>query len=88
MSESLLFKFKPKDTSFGVTRQTLKALAQTLGVSETMAVHTALARFAREVLPAYEKDDGPLTPAELASVQSAANAQLPTGQHISYKSLF
>ena len=84
---NLLIKFKSKDTDFGVTRETLKALAQEMDVSETMAVHLALSRFAKEVLPTYEQDDGPLQRADIARIRAAAQAKLPTGKRRSKKSL-
>ena len=39
-------------------------LARTLGLSETQVIHAALATFARQALPQYEPDDGPLTAAQ------------------------
>jgi len=43
-------------------------LARTLGLSETQVVHVALANLARQTLPRYEPDDGPLTPEQLAAI--------------------
>ena len=60
----LLLQFRPTDTLSGVTRETVKRMAEALGFNETQAVHLALARLAKEVLPAYEPDDGPLTQAQ------------------------
>ncbi len=45
--KNLLLKFKSKDSLYGVTRETLKALADKMDVSETMVVHLALSRFAK-----------------------------------------
>lgn len=87
MSASLLLKFKSKDTPSGVTRMTLKSVAESLGLSETMAVHKALAGLARDVLPAYAIDDGPLSKADVFWVQSVANEKLPKGKIIGVKSL-
>jgi len=87
MSESLLLKFKSRDTTAGVTRRTLKVVAESLGLSETMVVHHALAALAKDVLPAYEMDDGPLSKKDIAWVQSAANEKLPKGELVSFKSL-
>jgi len=55
--DGLLLKFRLRDTKFGVTRETVKALAHALDVSETRAIHMALAQFAAHVLPAYEVMD-------------------------------
>jgi hypothetical protein len=87
MSDKLLLKFRDKDTSYGVTRETLKALAAELDTTETMVVHLAVSRFAREILPAYEADDGPLSSPYLAWLKKVARTQLPKGKVIRRKSL-
>lgn len=85
---SLLLKFRAKDTQFGVTRSTVKKMASLYDLSETEVVHMALSRMAKEDLPAYEADDGPLTSRQLNAVRKAAAAGLPVGQVVSKKSLF
>lgn len=87
-ADSLLLKFRAKDTRFGVTRATVKALASELDTTETQVVHMALSKLADEILPAYAADDGPLTPSQLANVQNRANAQLPQGDVVDKQSLF
>jgi hypothetical protein len=77
---NLLLKFKSKDSPYGVTRETLKALADELDISETMVVHLALSRFAKEVLPAYEADDGQLTAGNIAHIRKLAERKLPERQ--------
>lgn len=84
---NLLLKFKSKDSPYGVTRETLKALAAKMDVSETMVVHLAISRFAKEVLPAYEMDDGPLTAADISHVRKAAQPMLPKGKVLNTRSL-
>jgi len=84
---NLLLKFKSKDSPYGVTRETLKALADEMDVSETMAVHLAISRFAKEVLPAYEIDDGPLTVGDINRIRKAAEPMLPKGKVINTRSL-
>lgn len=84
---NLLLKFKSRDSSYGVTRETLKALAEEMDVSETTVVHLAISRFAREVLPAYEADDGPLTATDVKRVRKAAQPMLPTGKVLRTRSL-
>lgn len=84
---NLLLKFKSMDSSYGVTRETLKALAAEMDVSETMVVHLAISRFAREVLPAYEADDGPLTAADIKHIRKAAQPMLPKGKVLKTRSL-
>jgi len=84
---NLLLKFKSKDSSFGVTRETLKALAEEMDVSETTVVHLAISRFAKEVLPAYEMDDGPLTVADINRIRKVAQPMLPKGKVLNTRSL-
>ena len=84
---NLLIKFKTKDSRYGVTRETLKALAEEMDVSETMVVHLAISRFAKEVLPAYEMDDGPLTMGDIARIRKAAQPMLPKGKVLHKRSL-
>ncbi len=67
----VLLRLREKDTGNGVTRSTLKLLAKTLGVSETDAIHKALADSARTYLPQYEADDGPLTAQQHAAISNA-----------------
>ena len=66
---AMLFRFRAQDTAFGVTRRTTHALAEQLGMSETQVLHVALARMARDTLPAYEVDNGPLTDKQLAALR-------------------
>jgi hypothetical protein len=88
ISNSLLLKFRTKDTRFGVTRDTVRALASELGVTETQVVHMALSKLAEETLPAYEPDDGPLTARQIASVRKAAKAGAPKGKVLDTQTLF
>ncbi|MHB1954583.1 MAG: hypothetical protein ACYCOU_12625 [Sulfobacillus sp.] len=44
MNKALLIKFRNTDTPFGVRRETLKEVAEKLGVTETKAVHIAIGR--------------------------------------------
>ena len=84
---NLLIKFKTKDSRYGVTRETLKALAEEMDVSETMVVHLAISRFAKEVLPAYETDDGPLTKRDIARIRKSAQPMLPKEKVLRKRSL-
>ncbi len=84
---NLLIKFKSRDSGYGVTRKTLKALAAEMDVSETMVVHLAISRFARDVLPAYDMDDGPLTREDVARIRKAARPMLPKGKVLHKRSL-
>lgn len=87
-SENLLLNFRSKDTQFGVTWGTVRALAKQLGVNETQVIHMALSKFAMDVLPAYAPDDGPLTARQVRALRKDANQHLPGGKTLSEKALF
>ncbi|MCM2327489.1 MAG: hypothetical protein NDI88_06350 [Lysobacter sp.] len=59
--DSVLFRFREKDSREGITRSTLKQLADALDLSETAAMHRALVEYARQHVPQYARDDGPLS---------------------------
>jgi hypothetical protein len=80
----ILLRYRDSDTPYGVTRSTTARLAQTLGLSETQVVHVALASLARQTLPRYEADNGPLTPEQMADIRKAQ----PAGRMKVRKSLF
>lgn len=63
-ASAVLLRYRDKDTAFGVSRNTATRLAKTLGLSDTQVIHMALAQFARQTLPRYAPDDGPLTDAQ------------------------
>ena len=84
---NLLLKFKAKDSPYGVTRETLKLLAEEMDVSETMVLHLAISRFAKEVLPAYEMDDGPLKKTDIDFVREKAKQMMPKGKVLATRSL-
>jgi hypothetical protein len=87
-SSGLLLKFRGADSSYGVTRGTVKAISNALGLTETQVVHIALSKLAEEVLPAYEPDDGPLTQQQLAALRRDAKERLAKGEIVSRQSLF
>jgi len=66
--KSMLVRFRNVDSSDGITREMLKKLARVLGVSETAAMHKAMAEFAQRHVPQYPKDDGPLTDAQYLKI--------------------
>jgi hypothetical protein len=57
----ILLRYRDRDSAYGVSRSTAIKLADTLGVSETQVIHVALAHLAKQALPRYEIDDGPLS---------------------------
>ena len=87
-NENLLVKFRSKDTQFGVTRTTVKAIAKELDVNETQVIHMALSKFANDVLPCYAPDDGPLTAKQLLALRKDAAERLPKGKLITRDTLF
>ena len=87
-SENLLVKFRAKDTQFGVTRNTVRALSAELDVPETQVIHLALSKFAADVLPAYAPDDGPLTAKQIAVMRKDAAKSLPKGALLNKQDLF
>ena len=80
----ILLRYRDKDTAFGVTRKTASRLAKTLGLSETQVIHVALANFARQTLPRYEADNGPLTPQQMNEIRRLQ----PPGRMKAIESLF
>ena len=82
--EKLLLQFRAKETRFGVTRKTVKKLADALGLSETETALLALARMRDALLPAYPEDDGPLTERQLAAIRRIS----PQGGFKPTRSLF
>ncbi len=69
--QSILFRYRGKNSSHGVTKRTARKLASVLGLSETQVIHEALAKFAMEHLPAYEPDDGPLSEDVMRAIRKA-----------------
>ena len=80
----LLLRYRDRDSAYGVTRRTTARLAETLGLSETQVVHVALANLARQTLPRYEVDNGPLTQEQLAAIGKL----VPQGRLKTSKRLF
>ena len=87
-TSSLLLKFRRRVSKFGATRETVKAMAERFDVSETEVVHMALSRLAKDELPAYQADDGPLTARDLEELRRASDAALPKGRVVKRRSLF
>jgi len=87
-TSSLLLKFRQRDTQLGVTRETVKAMADRFDLSETQVIHMALSRLAKEELPAYEADEGPLAAQDLRALRKIASAALPKGKLLKKQSLF
>ena len=80
----ILLRYRDADSEYGVSRETVTRLAQTLGLSETQVIHVALAKFARQTLPQYEIDNGLLSTAQ----QKAIEQLQPSGRMKVKSSLF
>lgn len=65
----ILLRYRERDSAYGVSRRTAVKLAETLGLSETQVIHVALAHFARQNLPQYEVDNGPLTRQQMDEIR-------------------
>jgi hypothetical protein len=65
----ILLRYRDRDSAFGVSRKTTVRMADALGVSETQVIHVALAHFARQTLPRYELDNGPLTDEQMDEIR-------------------
>ena len=74
-NDAILFRPRAKDTTSGITRKTLKRLANLLDVAESEVIHKALARYAQENLPRYAPDDGPLTKSQHRSIAARVRRQ-------------
>ena len=81
-TDQIAFRYRPADSTTGVTRDTAKRLADCLGVDETQAIHLALHAMAVKLLPQYEADDGLLTAAQLRQIKRRA----PQGKKHSVRS--
>jgi hypothetical protein len=81
--DQLLLCFRLTDTQNGISRATVRKLAERLGFTgEAQVIHYALRKLAKEVLPAYEADDGELMPKQLATIRK----EIPQGRAKSVKS--
>ncbi len=78
----IAFRYRTVDSPTGVTRETAKRLAEHLGVDETQAIHRALRELAARVLPQYERDDGPISAAQIRQIKK----RVPQGSKRSVRS--
>ena len=81
-ADQIAFRYRPADSSTGVSRNTAKRLAECLGVDETQAIHIALHSMAMKLLPQYEADAGPLTAAQFRQIKK----RVPQGRKRSVRS--
>ena len=75
--DQIAFRYRARDSEGGVTRATVKRLAEQLGVDETQVIHRALRELAVRLLPQYEADDGPLSDEQMREIDKAAGSLRP-----------
>jgi hypothetical protein len=80
--DQIAFRYRPTDSTTGVTRSTARRLAAHLGVDETQVIHLALHEMAVKLLPQYEADDTALTAAQLRQIKKRS----PQGKKHSVRS--
>jgi hypothetical protein len=73
-ADQIAFRYRLVDSATGVTRETVKRVAEFLGVDETQAINIALHDMAVQLLPQYEADQE-----TLAAGQKAISAVCPVG---------
>jgi citrate lyase synthetase len=78
----IAFRYRTVDSASGVTRKTVKRLAEYLGVDETQAIHQALHDLAAKILPQYEQDEGPVSAAQVRQIKK----RIPQGSKRSVRS--
>jgi hypothetical protein len=71
----ILLRYRERDSALGISRETATRLAESLGVSETQVIHVALAQLARQTLPRYEIDNGPLTDVQHEAIEEQVPQQ-------------
>ena len=81
-AEQIAVRYRPADSTTGVTRDTARRLAERLGVDETQAIHLALHDMAVRLLPQYLADEGPLTAGQIRQIKKRA----PQGKKRSVRS--
>jgi len=74
--KKFLFQLRSVDNEFGVSEDTFARLMAELSLNQTELVHKALRNLAKEVLPAYQQDDGPLTDAQHATVKKLSGLDI------------
>ena len=82
MSDQIAFRYRTHDSATGVSRKTVKRLAELLDMSETQTLHHALRLLAVNLLPQYERDDAALTTLHIEQIKE----QSPQGSQKSVRS--
>lgn len=81
--DALLVKFETSDSEHAVTRNTVKELSKALGLSfDKQVIHYALAQLRDQLLPRYEKDDGPVPDKMIKHLRSQVDQDTSGGQSL------
>lgn len=73
-SGDFVLRLREKDTPQAISALTLDALMTVTGMTKTELAHMALRKLADAYLPHYEKDDGPLTSAQIQTIRELSTA--------------
>lgn len=68
--KKFLIQLRAVDNEYGVSEATFARMMEALSLNQTELVHRALRNLAREVLPAYEMDEGPLSDAQHEAIRA------------------
>ncbi|MDB5973039.1 MAG: hypothetical protein JWQ90_5489 [Hydrocarboniphaga sp.] len=71
-----LFRWRAKDSTFGLTKTTAERAAELLGINETQLIHRALAEFVSREVPHYDPDFDELTDEHYAAIRASVPQQL------------
>ena len=69
-----VLRLREKDTPNAISGITLDALMTVTGMTKTELAHLALRKLADAYLPHYEKDNGPLTTAQIQAIRESSAA--------------
>ncbi|WP_438334705.1 hypothetical protein [Edwardsiella tarda] len=69
-----VFRLRAKDSPNAISGSTLEALMTVTGMTKTELVHLALRKLADTFLPHYEKDEGPLSAAQIQTIRELSTA--------------
>lgn len=81
--DTLLVKFEASDSEHSVTRNTVKELSKALGLSfDKQVIHYALAQLRDQLLPRYEKDNGPVPGKMVMHLRTQVDQDTSGGQSL------
>ncbi|EOC1301933.1 hypothetical protein ACR2RQ_000048 [Cronobacter dublinensis] len=69
-----VLRLREKDSPNAISGYTLEALMTVTGMTKTELAHLALRKLADAFLPHYEKDEGPLSAAQIQTIRELSTA--------------